>query len=572
VTSKYYRSLRFRITLGLLLSLIAVLATATLIEYIGFRRLLVKDLERSAAQETVDLRLGVYLRLRLLLSACAILALVLIAELLLRRTVVGRLRQFLRAVKEAGQGDLGARAPVSGRDEIAQLSEAFNQMADELQRRDEVLWTYRAVSETVSQSLELEEVLHGALDQVLELTKLEAGWITLRGDHGTEALASELPARSTSTHLGAVASARPSQLLPAEIGAFHLAASRGLSEEATRAHAQCNWERCNCSKVLESGQARVFRLGEQHLCLAEEYLRQRGLVCRACVPLKSKDRVLGAMSLAGAASNSTWMFTQSAQDMLSAVGRQIGVAVENASLYEEQRRIEMLRRQLMERGIDLQEEERRRIARELHDQTSQRLTSVLMTLGVLAEVKSLEESQAHLSDLRDAVAQTLEEVHDLALELRPRLLDDLGLVAALRHYLGEFRDRYHIPVDLQVVGMGDGRLDSRVETALYRVAQEALINVARHAHAQSVGVLLEDRGPLVVLIVEDDGTGFDVEEVMGSHVRETNLGLYGMRERAALLGGRLTIESTPGEGTSVFVEIPVDRKEQSDGQDQAAGG
>jgi signal transduction histidine kinase len=265
------------------------------------------------------------------------------------------------------------------------------------------------------------------------------------------------------------------------------------------------------------------------------------------------------------------MYTDDARDMLTAAGRQIGVAIENASLYEELRRTEMLRRQLMERGIELQEEERRRIARELHDQTSQRLTSVLMTLSVLGEAQSLEEAAVQAGELRSAVAQTLEEVHDLALRLRPRLLDDLGLVAALRHDLGEFRDRYHIPVDLQVVGLEDGRLPSRIETALYRIVQQALVNVARHAHAQSVGVLLEDRGSLVVLVVEDDGVGFDVDEVMGSHVLQSNLGLYGMRERAALLGGRLTIESTPGGGTSVFVEIPLGREERSDDQDQASG-
>jgi signal transduction histidine kinase len=149
-------------------------------------------------------------------------------------------------------------------------------------------------------------------------------------------------------------------------------------------------------------------------------------------------------------------------------------------------------------------------------------------------------------------------------------LDDLGLLAALRHYLGEFRDRFHIPVDLQVVGLGDTRLPSRVETALYRIAQEALINVARHAKADSVGVLLEDRDTAVVLIVEDDGVGFDVDRVMGSHVHEDNLGLYGMRERAFLLGGTLTIESTPGTGTSVFVEIPLEREKSAYGQDQAA--
>jgi signal transduction histidine kinase len=569
-----------------LLSLVVVLAAATAVEYFGFQRVLIEGLERSAtdARVVVDSQLRAYLNRRLALSASAILALLLITEILLSRTVVGRLRHFLGAVNQVGLGHLEARVPVDGRDEISELAAAFNHMTDELQRRDEVLSTLNAVAETVSRSLELEEVLHGALDEVLELTGLEAGWITLRGLNGgvLEASAGSTSPTYAQTDAHAEAEA-PAQSEASKrsratldwavpIGSFQLAASRGLSQEATRAHAQCNWDQCICSGVFESGQAQVFRLGQQRACLAEEYLHQRGLVCRACVPLKSRDRVLGVMSLAGAASNSAWMFTTSAQDMLSAVGRQIGVAVENASLYEGRRRTEMLRRQLIERGIELQEEERRRIARELHDQTSQRLTSVLMTLGVLAESESLEETRAHVSELRAEVVQTLEEVHDLALELRPRLLDDLGLAAALRQYLGEFRDRYRIPVDLQVVGLEDGRLPPRVETGLYRVAQQALLNIAGHAQAQSVGVLLEDRASLVVLVVEDDGIGFDVEEVMGSHVLQTNLGLYGMRERASLLGGTLTIESTPGEGTCVFVEVPLDREEYGSGQDPVAGG
>jgi chemotaxis family two-component system sensor kinase Cph1 len=110
-------------------------------------------------------------------------------------------------------------------------------------------------------------------------------------------------------------------------------------------------------------------------------------------------------------------------------------------------------------------------------------------------------------------------------------------------------------------------LPPRVETALYRIAQEALTNVVRHAQARNVGVLLEVRDTFVLLIIEDDGKGFDVSWTMGSHVHQGNLGLYGMRERAALLGGTLTVESAPGEGTSVFAQIPLDSGGSSDGQD-----
>ena len=266
---RYYHSLRFKITLGLLLSLIAVLAVTSLIRYASFRRLLMQSLEHPTTNtdQVVKAQLAAYLRSRLFLWASSILVIMLIAEFMLSKMVVGRLRQFLRVVEQVGLGNLDARACTEGYDEISGLAQAFNHMTEELQRRDEALSTLNKLATTVSQSLNLGEVLHGALDQVLELMQLRAGWIVLRSDHGDE---------------------------------FDLVASRGLSQEAARAHAQCNWSRCICSGVFESGQSLVFRLERQQVCLAAELLREKGLVCRACVPLKSKDRVLGAMSLAGA--------------------------------------------------------------------------------------------------------------------------------------------------------------------------------------------------------------------------------------------------------------------------------
>jgi len=540
-TRKYYHSLRFKITVGLLLAVIVILALSSYLRYVSFRHLLVESLEHPAAstEEVVQAQMAAYLRSRLILSASSVVVILLISDLMMSRMVVGRLKRFLSVVKRIGPGNLDARVTVGGRDEIAELAEAFNRMTGELQRQTEKLSTLNTLAVTVGQSLDLDEVLRSALDEVLELTRLGAGWISLRDEHGAKS---------------------------------RIVASRGLPERAALAHAHCAWNQSVCASVFESGRPQVFHDGQPHPCPAAGYLQKDGLVFRACVPLKSKDLVLGVMSLAGGASSDMWMFTEDSLDMLTAIGRQIGIAVENASLYEELRQKEVLRRQLLERSITLQEEERKRIARELHDQTGQRLTSIIMTLGVLEEVVSTPEARAHVHDLRNTVAQILKEVRDLALHLRPAVLDDLGLLAALRHYLKGYQNRFRLLVDFHVLGLDGKRLPPEVETALFRIAQEALTNVARHAQAHSVTVLLEDRGASAMLIVEDDGRGFDVARVMDSRPHEGNLGLYGMRERASLLGGTLTVESTPGRGTTVFVRIPLEGREGDDGKDSSARG
>lgn len=219
---------------------------------------------------------------------------------------------------------------------------------------------------------------------------------------------------------------------------------------------------------------------------------------------------------------------------------------------ELRREREALRRQLLERVIATQEDERRRIARELHDSTSQTLTSLLVGLRLIETACRDCPARGRVSDLRDLAAQTLEEVHNISMQLRPRVLDDLGLAAALERLVAEWQARQKILADV-IIHTGEERLPGEIETALYRIVQETLTNVARHARAKSVSVLVERRGQAVVAVVEDDGVGFDV---LAAHANG-RLGLLGMRERAELLGGSLTVESAPGRGTSVFVEIPL---------------
>lgn len=230
---------------------------------------------------------------------------------------------------------------------------------------------------------------------------------------------------------------------------------------------------------------------------------------------------------------------------------------ELSALWAELREKEKLRSQLLVKVMSAQEDERKRIARELHDETSQSLTSLIVGLKVLERCDPAEVSGV-AAELRAQASKTLDAVHHLALELRPSVLDDLGLVAALERHAREYAGRLGCEVDFQATGIEGVRLPSQTELAIYRIVQEALTNTAKYAEASAVSVTLERRGATVVAIIEDNGKGFDVKGLLESRSTEGKLGLFGMQERAALIGGRLTIESEPGTGTTVFVEAPLE--------------
>jgi len=239
------------------------------------------------------------------------------------------------------------------------------------------------------------------------------------------------------------------------------------------------------------------------------------------------------------------------------------------AMTERLREKEQERRRLLKEVISAQEEERKRIARELHDEAGQALTSIMLGLKHLEEACAQEAVQSTAADLRSLAAGTLDEIRDLALELRPAALDDLGLVAALERYTHDYARKHGIRVDFHARDLDGKRLAPQEETALYRIAQEALTNVAKHAQAHNVSVLLDERNGATILIVEDDGKGFDAEAVLHSGPHAGRLGLLGMQERASLIGGRLTIESRPGAGTAGVVEVPEAANGQWNGSDSS---
>ncbi|OGL50238.1 MAG: hypothetical protein A3H37_00600 [Candidatus Schekmanbacteria bacterium RIFCSPLOWO2_02_FULL_38_14] len=215
--------------------------------------------------------------------------------------------------------------------------------------------------------------------------------------------------------------------------------------------------------------------------------------------------------------------------------------------------------QLLKKVINAQEEERKRIARELHDQTSQSLTSLMIGLKILKSAKTLDEVTKRSDDLRELTSKTLEEVHDLAIQLRPTVLDDIGLDIALQKYVADYSMKFNIKVDYHSIGFDSFRLPTEIEIVIYRVVQEALANILKHSEARNACLLLENRGNLLKVIVEDNGKGFDVRKVMSSEI-DGKLGLFGMQERINLISGDITIESTPGNGTNIYITVPIDKK------------
>jgi signal transduction histidine kinase len=211
---------------------------------------------------------------------------------------------------------------------------------------------------------------------------------------------------------------------------------------------------------------------------------------------------------------------------------------------------------LFTRLVSAQEDERRRIARDVHDQLGQQMTAVRINLEALQQRTDLDAPCAESVERTMWLAEELDRSIDfLTWELRPAALDHLGLPAALTHLVDGWSERFHVRADCDTVGIDGVRLRSDVEANLYRLTQEALHNVYKHACATHVSVLLERRDDRIVLVVEDNGRGFAIDDVWPDVV--ASLGLVSMRERAALVGGELTIESTPEFGTTITVRVPI---------------
>jgi signal transduction histidine kinase len=243
------------------------------------------------------------------------------------------------------------------------------------------------------------------------------------------------------------------------------------------------------------------------------------------------------------------------------VARTKELAALNSSLrleIEERKAAEKEKIDLLRKVVTSQEEERQRIARDLHDQLGQRLTALRLKIASLSDfVADDKEVSNRVARLQEIAERLDTEVSFLAWELRPSALDDLGLVEALRAFVKEWSRHYETAADFHANAVLGKRMRREAETHLYRIAQEALNNIVKHSKATEVTVLLERQDTNLILIIEDNGSGFDVSNQTRMHRSGRGLGLIGMSERASLIGGEVEIESGIGKGTTIFVRVPI---------------
>ena len=287
-----------------------------------------------------------------------------------------------------------------------------------------------------------------------------------------------------------------------------------------------------------------------------ESIQGVGVQAFVSAPIMESERLVGALSVA---TDSKYAFTDEHAEIVKEVANSVAVAFNNARLVDAVRQKSRELQQLSARLITAQETERQRISYVLHDEMGQMLTGI--TLNLASIENDLQEStgpEIHekLADTTTLLTQVTDQVRALSHDLRPATLRDLGLVPTLRWYVNKCKSRYNLKIDFDSDDLND-RLPADTETVLFRVAQEALTNVARHADAGHVRLCLESEDSLIRVIIEDDGRGFDEALVFSSESPSRGVGLVGMRERVSSLNGNFRVSSRTGHGTRVQVELPL---------------
>jgi len=249
------------------------------------------------------------------------------------------------------------------------------------------------------------------------------------------------------------------------------------------------------------------------------------------------------------------IYTNEKKLLIQSYANLAAVAIQNTLLFDEVSHGNEQLHALSQRLMKAQEDERLHLSRELHDESGQILSALMVELGLMVKTpQNMDVQHVHLEKIKSLSLNLQNNLHRLAANLRPASLDHLGLVKSLEQYAVDFSKQHSITVDFEAVGLEDKRLPTEIETSLFRIVQESLTNVALHASASHVDVLISFRNQHVVAVIEDNGVGFTTT----SPIIEKQLGLFGMKERVEMLNGSFTLESSPGKGTMIKVEVPVD--------------
>jgi signal transduction histidine kinase len=438
--------------------------------------------------------------------------------------LVKPLRQLLSVIRQVKDGDLTARVGIWARDEVGSVQAAFNEMTQNLERSHNALVSYNLQMKAVNELAEVvtlgqgvDAVIELALNRVVAILQANAGFIYLFDQDGQD---------------------------------LRLKAVQGvISPELMRLMASQGQEKPIMQQVIETGHAYAIHDMDAPGFLPSELtetLARDGYLTWACAPLKMEGEVIGGFCL-GLRNRRT--ISTNDLSLLEVIGNLVGFSISNAQLLSDLRRKEAELRRALRRAVELQEDERKRLALELHDEIGQALTSILIQLRTFEENRDSEDFGERLEGLRSLTSQTIEELRRLSMDLRPVVLDNLGIVPALKWYVEQAADRSGLNIKFNAPHHFD-RLSPDIEMTLYRVAQEGLTNAIRHSKASSIDLCLDYSHKNVKLTILDNGRGFNTRTL------ESGLGLVGIRERVELLNGKVGIETSAGTGTRLWVEIP----------------
>lgn len=466
-------------------------------------------------------------------SVVLVTVLAAMASIILASLLTFLLTRPLQSLREMAQqvagGNLSARAPIWSKDEIGDVAIAINTMTDhlvatqnDLARTNRRLNAINQVMVAAEKEGDIHDLLYAILESTISVMNLQTGWIYLRD-----------PERDS----------------------YHLASWYGVTPalEAYLLHDQST-PCCNCQTALvtdtlpqEASLQFCQRLQASQLIEPENK--------HITIPIQAREQQFGVMNLLCATGDVLEKMGQDDFDLLSDIGVQVSEIVANAWLRLKLKEKELSRQVLLESLVEAQEEERGRIARELHDGSGQMLTSLLVRIKVLEKKTDSVEVREGLTTMLDIVSETIEQIRDLSHHLRPAALEQLGLAVALKTLMEDMSTEanLHTSCDFDLHGYD---LPSGIEVTLYRIAQECITNVIRHAQASAIIIKLDQTGGIINMRIEDDGIGFDPHQITAVS-RQRHLGIVSMYERAAIVGGKLDVFSAAGQGTAIQVSIPI---------------